>query len=191
MVVRNLLAALLLLSGCPGISGVACQEVTGCPGVCCNSTSHCRQQVCGGVTYTCVPAGDGSGDYIWDQESSSCSNTDGPTSPLDGPSPRDGSNKQDRGCVCEPGVKESCLNGCGQRTCSASCTWGDCSNAGQPVKSAGKGCWDPSHCPPGTPNGPGRCVQCLLCAADGTTYEDTWCAGSKCQPCSPIAPGCH
>jgi hypothetical protein len=31
----------------------------------------------------------------------------------------------------------------------------------------------------------------LLCAADGTTYEDAWCAGTKCQPCSPIAPGCH
>lgn len=179
--VRILVAAVVLLSGCPDISEVACREVTGCPGLCCSSASHCRQQVCNGVTYTCVPGDDG---YLWVRGAGApCSQVDGPISP------RDGSGTEERGCVCDPGERATCPNGCGQRTCLDSCEWGDCSNAGQPA-SGGEGCWDPDHCPPGTPGGQARCVQCWICNPDGTIDEETWCAGAKCQPCSLIAPGC-
>ena len=92
---------------------------------------------------------------------------------------------------CKPGTTEACPNDCGDRTCSATCTWGDCSKAGQLIKPSGTGCWSSNHCPAGSPGGTGRCVECWLgCHKDGTTYEDDWCAGSKCQVCSPIKPDC-
>jgi len=92
--------------------------------------------------------------------------------------------------VCQPAATEVCPNDCGDRTCSSSCAWGDCSKAGQLVK-AGQACWSSNHCSAGSPGGTGRCVACWIgCNGDGSTYEDAWCAGS-CQSCSPIMADCN
>jgi hypothetical protein len=199
-------ALLLALTACPGSAAVSdCPEAPGCPGICCDSAQLCKQQVCDGVEYTCF-ADAKEGSHRWVRGTvPSCE-----LEPDSGPDLDIGNDLNtdldadaattDRGapdtsgpdlCPCTPGTTEACANDCGDRQCSASCTWGDCSKAGQLIKPSGKGCWSENHCPAGSPGGTGRCVDCWLgCNKDGTTYEHEWCAGSKCQVCSPIKPDC-
>jgi hypothetical protein len=88
---------------------------------------------------------------------------------------------------CQPKTSEACPNGCGDRTCSDTCTWGDCSRMGMLQVHSADGCWSANHC--GIP-GNDHCVWCwLVCDAKGDLHKDAWCA--SCPPCdSPEDPPC-
>ena len=92
--------------------------------------------------------------------------------------------------ACEPGTKVGCPNGCGEKTCEASCRLGPCSqsqiNQGY-LKAGPKNCFSSNHCGVGQ----GRCVACWLkCDGDGNLVEDGWCSGGSCTACTNPNPNC-